>query len=75
MHGHARTMGAEGATMTTTLKDPVCGMDLDPQTAADKSEYQGMVYYFCCSGCKKSFEKQPGKYIRQAATAATHACC
>ena len=61
--------------MTTTLKDPVCGMDLDPQTAANKPEYLGKVYYFCCSGCKKSFEEQPGKYIGQVATASTHACC
>jgi YHS domain-containing protein len=44
------------------LKDPVCGMDVDPKTAAGKTEYQGKTYYFCSPGCKKAFEKEPQKY-------------
>jgi YHS domain-containing protein len=44
------------------LKDPVCGMDVDPKTAAGKSEYQGKTYYFCSPGCKKAFDKEPQKY-------------
>ena len=61
--------------MMTTFKDPVCGMDVAPQGSADKSEYKGKIYYFCCSGCKKTFDKQPEKYLSQAASAHTHACC
>jgi YHS domain-containing protein len=44
-------------------KDPVCGMDVDPKTATEKSEYQGKTYYFCSAGCKKSFDKEPLKYV------------
>ena len=44
------------------LKDPVCGMDVDPKTAAGKTEYQGKTYYFCSTGCKKAFDKEPQKY-------------
>ncbi len=44
-------------------KDPVCGMDVDPKTAAAKSEYQGKTYYFCSLGCKKDFDKDPQRYI------------
>jgi YHS domain-containing protein len=44
-------------------KDPVCGMDVDPATAAGKSEYKGQTYYFCSPGCKKSFDTDPEKYI------------
>ena len=36
-------------------KDPVCGMDVEPETAAGKSEYKGQTYYFCSLGCKASF--------------------
>jgi YHS domain-containing protein len=43
-------------------KDPVCGMDVDPKTAAGKSDYQGKTYYFCSLGCKKEFENNPGKF-------------
>jgi P-type Cu+ transporter len=49
--------------MTTTVRDPVCGMDIDPNTAAGKSEYKGQTYYFCSPGCKKSFDKEPEKYL------------
>ena len=45
------------------VKDPVCGMNVDPQSTAGKSEYQGQMYYFCCPGCKASFDKDPGKYL------------
>jgi YHS domain-containing protein len=45
-------------------KDPVCGMDVDPKTAAGKSDYQGQTYYFCSPGCKKAFDKEPGKYVK-----------
>lgn len=44
-------------------KDPVCGMDVDPKTAAGKSEYNGQTYYFCSNGCKKAFDKEPKKYV------------
>ena len=49
--------------MTTTVHDPVCHMDIDPATAAGTSEYKGQAYYFCSIGCKKSFDKEPEKYI------------
>ncbi|HSA99723.1 MAG TPA: YHS domain-containing protein [Anaerolineales bacterium] len=52
--------------MANTVKDPVCGMDIDPATAAGKSEYKGQTYYFCSAGCKKSFDKEPEKYVSQA---------
>ena len=44
-------------------KDPVCGMDVDPKNAAGKTDYQEKTYYFCSLGCKKEFEKNPGKFI------------
>jgi YHS domain-containing protein len=44
------------------VKDPVCGMEVDPKTATEKSDYQGKTYYFCSAGCKKAFEKEPRKF-------------
>lgn len=48
--------------------DPVCGMSVDPKSAAGQSEYQGKTYYFCSPGCKQSFDKQPEKYLEQGQT-------
>jgi YHS domain-containing protein len=44
-------------------KDPMCGMDVDPQTASQRTEYQGQTYYFCAPGCRKAFEAEPQKYL------------
>jgi YHS domain-containing protein len=44
-------------------KDLVCGMDVDPKSAPAKSEYNGKTYYFCAPGCKKSFDREPEKYL------------
>jgi Cu+-exporting ATPase len=47
-------------------RDPVCGMMVDPKTAAGKSEYKGKTYYFCAPGCKKDFDREPEKYLNEA---------
>lgn len=54
-------------------KDPVCDMDVEPGTAAGKSDYQGKTYYFCSPGCKKAFDKEPGKYVKPASSSNEHA--
>ena len=46
------------------VKDLVCGMEIDSNTAAGKSEYKGQTYYFCAPGCKKAFDKEPEKYVK-----------
>lgn len=43
--------------------DPVCGMEVNPGTAAAKSVYKGQTYYFCSLGCKSLFDREPEKYL------------
>ncbi|NPE29981.1 YHS domain-containing protein [Methanococcoides sp. SA1] len=45
------------------VKDPVCGMKIDKNTAKFKSEYKGENYYFCSLSCKNKFDEDPDKYI------------
>lgn len=57
--------------------DPVCKMNVDPATAAAKTDYAGQTYYFCCAACQRTFTTQPDKYVGGAAgsgqaPAATH---
>ncbi|MCI0664263.1 MAG: YHS domain-containing protein [Acidobacteria bacterium] len=42
--------------------DPVCGMKVDDQKAAAKSQHQGTTYYFCSDECKRKFEQQPEQF-------------
>lgn len=56
--------------MTST--DPVCGMTIDPATAAGSAEHDGQTYYFCSPGCRKAFLADPGKYVGGTTTAHHH---
>jgi P-type Cu+ transporter len=49
---------------TTMVKDPVCGMSVDPATARHRAEYQGATYYFCSAGCQAKFTAEPAKYLK-----------
>jgi Cu+-exporting ATPase len=55
-------------------KDVVCGMEIDEQRAAGKSEYGGHSYYFCSPECQQRFEGEPARYSdpRTAQEDATH---
>jgi Cu+-exporting ATPase len=48
---------------TAMVKDPVCGMMIDKDTAAGKSEFDGQTYYFCAPICKTRFDQNPQAYI------------
>ncbi len=44
--------------------DPVCGMSVDPQTAAATAEHDGVHYHFCNVGCQKRFVADPQRYLK-----------
>jgi Cu+-exporting ATPase len=48
-----------------TVKDPVCGMDIDPNTAAATEDYQGKTYHFCSTVCHDKFKAEPEIYTAQ----------
>jgi uncharacterized membrane protein YraQ (UPF0718 family)/YHS domain-containing protein len=50
------------------VKDPVCGMTVDPATAVHRSVHQGETFYFCSAGCKKSFDEDPARYLGERQT-------
>jgi len=46
--------------LTPEARDPICGMTVD--VGKHKSEFRGVSFYFCCAGCKQTFDKQPERY-------------
>jgi Cu+-exporting ATPase len=46
--------------------DPICGMTVDPATAAGQAEYQGRTYYFCSRSCLERFKADPEAALRPA---------
>lgn len=45
------------------VRDPVCGMTVDPATAAFEAEHQGTTYYFCSQSCRDQFEQDPERFL------------
>jgi len=43
--------------------NPVCGIPVSKSTAKHVLDYKDEKVYFCCDGCKVSFEKEPEKYM------------
>ncbi|OYX65979.1 MAG: haloacid dehalogenase [Rhizobiales bacterium 32-66-11] len=58
-HPHA---GAERSPVEA-VKDPVCGMEVNPATAGFRSEYGGKTYFFCSAKCHDTFEAAPTAYV------------
>ena len=52
--------------------DPVCGMTVDPATAAGSSTFDGQTFYFCSLGCKSKFDADPRRYLQPDAADAAH---
>jgi P-type Cu+ transporter len=67
-HGH-QAIPSRAASQATE-KDPVCGMDVDPNTARHRADFEGKTYYFCAAGCRQKFLSHPEQYIHRTSTAA-----
>jgi len=71
--GHGHKHDHEGHAHGS-LKDPVCGMDVDPATAKHQTKHAGRNYYFCSAGCRTKFIGDPERYlVPKAATPAVAA--
>ena len=67
---HDKPKGCCGDEGVETVKDPVCGMSVDPQTAKHRAEHDGHPYYFCSAGCRTKFLGDPERYLHPAKTPA-----
>jgi magnesium-transporting ATPase (P-type) len=46
------------------IRDPVCGMMIDPDTAYSRIEYEGRTIYFCSKVCEEEFKKDPKRFMK-----------
>lgn len=56
-HEHGQTTAAE------SIRDPVCGMLVDPHATPHRHHFEGRTYYFCSGGCLSKFKAEPRKYL------------
>ena len=65
-HGH----DGGGTAAAAAVKDPVCGMTVDPHTAKHRHTHEGHPYYFCSARCREKFIAEPANYLSPASTPA-----
>ncbi len=46
------------------IKDPVCNMEIDMNSAVAQEEYQGTSWYFCSESCHSKFQADPAQYVK-----------
>jgi Cu+-exporting ATPase len=80
---HAAGEGAtqhHGGAPGELVRDPVCGMNVDPKSTAHSDSFAGQTYFFCSKNCLAKFRSEPARYAgaqpatsekKQPATAAT----
>ena len=52
--------------MDREVRDPVCGMRVDPAKSRFSHEHDGQRYYFCCGGCHAAFRADPARFVAAA---------
>ena len=73
-HPHSHAAGHAGGSAKTpggsaVVKDPVCGMSVDPTTTAHRASHDGQDHFFCSAGCRTRFIADPARYLNPAAEA------
>jgi Cu+-exporting ATPase len=59
--------GHDHAGHATTVRDPVCGMTIDPAKSPHRFAHRGETYHFCSSGCRTKFAADPQTYLDKTA--------
>lgn len=64
-HAHGSCCSTKGAVPTTksVVRDPVCGMTVDPVAGKPTAEHDGHPYHFCSQGCRAKFVAEPEKFL------------
>ena len=63
-HQHApEGRGHSHSSAADSVRDPVCGMLVDPHTLPHRHQFEGRTYYFCSGGCLSKFKADPKRFL------------
>jgi len=48
-----------------SVRDPVCGMTVDPAASRHRFDYRGETFHFCSAGCRTKFAADPASYLEK----------
>ncbi|MGE0418667.1 MAG: HAD-IC family P-type ATPase, partial [Acetobacteraceae bacterium] len=59
-HGPSGESGAD----STSVTDPVCGMQVQVETSTTSLDHDGQTFHFCSTRCREKFAAEPARYLR-----------
>ena len=62
-HGGCCSVKAAAPVGDAVLRDPVCGMTVDPAAGKPTAEHGGHLFHFCSERCRSKFAAEPEKYL------------
>jgi Cu+-exporting ATPase len=65
-HHDVHTGHSHHAEAKAGVRDPVCGMTVDPATSKHRFDYRGETFQFCSAGCRSKFAADPQNYLGEA---------
>ncbi len=52
-----------GSPSGELVRDPVCGMNVNPKSAAHQDSFAGKTHFFCSQSCLAKFRSEPARYV------------
>jgi P-type Cu+ transporter len=63
-HAHRHEHGRPSENSTNNqVRDPVCGMSVDPHLTGHRHQHAGRTFYFCSAACRRKFAANPEPYL------------
>lgn len=67
-HAHTHLLHRDGtdpgACDPRSVRDPVCGMGVNPEMTPHRTRHRDTPIYFCSDGCRSKFLSEPERYVR-----------
>jgi Cu+-exporting ATPase len=64
-HNHGDHNHSSHGHDAATVRDPVCGMTVNPATSKHRFDYRGETWHFCSAGCRTKFAADPLAYLEK----------
>ncbi|RWF58966.1 MAG: heavy metal translocating P-type ATPase [Mesorhizobium sp.] len=64
VHGSCCSSHGSVAAEAAVVRDPVCGMTVDPAAGKPSAAFGGHTYHFCSEGCRTKFMKEPEAFLK-----------
>ena len=63
--GHSEISQENCSEVSNPDRDPICGMDVNPEKPGSRREHAEEMILFCSTRCAKHFDEEPARYVKE----------